>query len=71
MGDHTRRTEPCEFPVVERTGGCCGTDPCSLEWEWPCEAEGGCLDRATCGGCATPVWPASKANPAVEEARHD
>lgn len=45
----------CPWPVVKSCGGCCGHSPCDLEWYWPCAEQGGCIDRATCGGCQTPV----------------
>lgn len=45
----------CGFPVVAACGGCCGHSPCDLEWYRPCDEQGGCIDRATCGGCDTPV----------------
>lgn len=44
----------CPWPVVKSSGLCCGTEPCSLEWERPCDAFGGCLDRSTCAGCDRP-----------------
>lgn len=47
----------CPYPVVRGCGMCCGHDPCDLEWEYPCEAEGGCWDRSTCPGCAVPKTP--------------
>lgn len=45
---------PCPYQVVYNQGICCGHDPCTLEWERPCEAEGGCWDRSTCPGCDVP-----------------
>ncbi len=44
----------CPWPVVKSSGLCCGTEPCSLEWERPCDAFGGCIDRSTCAGCDEP-----------------
>lgn len=45
----------CQWPVVVAAGMCCSHDPCDLEWERPCDAMGGCWDRATCGDCSQPV----------------
>jgi len=41
--------------MVKAAGMCCKSNPCCLEWERPCDAHGGCLDRSTCGDCAMPV----------------
>ena len=48
--------EQCDFPVLADIGQCCGEQPCSVEIYYPCEAEGGCWDRSTCGGCGEPVY---------------
>lgn len=52
---HASEPVECPYPVVTKMGACCGHSPCDLEWYYPCEAEGGCADRSTCPGCATPV----------------
>jgi hypothetical protein len=45
----------CPYPVLEGSGQCCRTK-CTIEWRRPCDAQGGCLDRQTCGGCEEPVY---------------
>lgn len=47
----------CKYPVIAGMHRCCGNKPCTLEWRRPCDDTGGCLDRATCGGCDEPVFP--------------
>jgi hypothetical protein len=47
----------CHYPVLQRAGRCCGVNPCGVTWERPCDAQGGCIDRSTCGGCEEPVFP--------------
>ena len=57
-------TRFCPYPVIAGMSRCCGNKPCTLEWSRPCDATGGCLDRATCGGCDEPVFPYEAAAPA-------
>ena len=54
-------THVCPYPVLQRAGRCCGATPCGVTWERPCDAQGGCIDRSTCGGCEEPVFPKSAA----------
>lgn len=44
----------CPWPVVAGCGLCCLGDPCDLIFRWSCDAQGGCFDRSTCGGCDEP-----------------
>lgn len=45
----------CPYPVVLGLGMCCGNaSDCDMRFWRPCDATGGCLDRATCGGCGVP-----------------
>jgi hypothetical protein len=50
----------CPYPGVLACGACCGYSPCQLEWFRPCDAEGGCWDRATCGGCEDFIAPPTR-----------
>lgn len=57
MPDNQRTVDDvtCSYPTLQKTGQCCGQSPCQLMTHRPCDAEGGCWDRATCGNCEQPA----------------
>jgi len=70
--DFTEAELRCLYPVLARLGGCCGDDPCTVEWYYPCSVTGGCLDRMTCGGCGEPLYkddPAHSTSPVKPQSK--